>query len=33
MTARNTYLRYGTVAVTLHWLIAVAIIFMLGFGL
>jgi cytochrome b561 len=33
MTARNTYLRYGTVAVTLHWLIAVAIIFMLCFGL
>jgi cytochrome b561 len=30
---RNTYLRYGTVAVTLHWLIAAAIIFMLGFGL
>ena len=33
MPVSNTYLRYGTVAMTLHWLIAVGIIFMLGFGL
>jgi cytochrome b561 len=32
MAARNTALRYGTVAMTLHWLIAIAIIFMIGFG-
>ncbi|HSZ74225.1 MAG TPA: cytochrome b [Rhizomicrobium sp.] len=33
MTVRNNYLRYGTVAMTLHWLIAAGIIFMLCFGL
>jgi cytochrome b561 len=32
MPLRNSQLRYGTVAVTLHWLIAVAIICMIGFG-
>lgn len=32
MAARNTRLRYGTVAMTLHWLIAIAIICMIGFG-
>jgi cytochrome b561 len=32
MALRNSRLRYGTVAVTLHWLIAVAIICMIGFG-
>jgi cytochrome b561 len=32
MPARNSPLRYGTVAATLHWLIAAAIIGMIGFG-
>ncbi len=32
MAARNTSLRYGTVAMTLHWLIAIAIICMIAFG-
>jgi cytochrome b561 len=32
MALRNSRLRYGTVAVTLHWLIAIAIICMIGFG-
>jgi cytochrome b561 len=32
MPLRNSSLRYGTVAVTLHWLIAIAIIGMIGFG-
>ncbi len=29
---RNNALRYGLVAMTLHWLIAGLIIFMVGFG-
>ncbi len=32
MAARSNHIRYGTVAMTLHWLIAIAIMFMIGFG-
>ncbi len=32
MAARNNNMRYGTVAMTLHWLIAIAIICMIAFG-
>lgn len=32
-TARSSEMRYGIVAVMLHWLIAAAIIFMLGLGI
>lgn len=33
MGLRNTAKRYGSVAMALHWLLAAAVIFMLGFGL
>jgi cytochrome b561 len=33
MMAGNNNLRYGAVAMTLHWLLAAAILFMLGLGL
>lgn len=33
MPAGNTRLRYGAVAMTLHWLLAAAILFMLALGL
>ena len=33
MTPRDTDLRYGTVAMSLHWLIAAAVIFNVGVGL
>lgn len=32
MALRNTRLRYGTVAMTLHWLIAIALVGMIAFG-
>jgi cytochrome b561 len=32
MALRNSRLRYGTVAVTLHWLIGIAIVCMIAFG-
>lgn len=33
MTARNTYARYGSVAMTLHWLMALLILANIGLGL
>ena len=33
MAARNSVLRYGSVAMTFHWIIAILVIVNIGFGL